>query len=348
LASIYLIIKMKELAQSEFSPLLKRFPPFELSYEIMTHKKVLSEPEKSTYDICFAIPVSKKYILWFTFYEDRDVCILMELNRDKRIVRMQIPTAFSFPKEFSLGTVLYGSCILEGGRIAFLAEDILWYRGIQLQTSLLNERLSFLRMFFQLLSKDPNPYSFRIAFVHIFRVEDSMDISNVSYDIHHMQYRSFSKVAPYMNMPKPSPVDTMKSQTPSLRILPPPFRMNMGKPQYREITVFQVSADLAFDIYHLYAYGKANTRIYYGLAYINGYKTSVFMNSLFRKMKENQNLDLIEESDDEEEFQDQREDRFVDLGKTVAIECQFSPKFKRWIPLRLAHRSAKIIHICML
>jgi len=101
---------MIELTPSEFSPLLKRLPSFELSYETMTHKKVLSETEQCTYDICLAIPPSKKYILWLTFYQDSDVCILMELNRDKRIVRIQI-TDLSFPKEFALGTVFYVSCI---------------------------------------------------------------------------------------------------------------------------------------------------------------------------------------------------------------------------------------------
>lgn len=35
------------------------------------------------------------------------------------------------------------------------------------------------------------------------------------------------------------------------------------------------------------------------------------MNKLFRKIKENDNLDSIEESDDELEFEDQREDKYV-------------------------------------
>jgi hypothetical protein len=39
------------------------------------------------------------------------------------------------------------------------------------------------------------------------------------------------------------------------------------------------------------------------------------MNQLFRNIKENKNLDYIEESDDEADFEDVREDRFVDLKK---------------------------------
>lgn len=151
-------------------------------------------------------------------------------------------------------------------------------------------------------------------------------------------------------MVRPSPTDsfTKTSSASCENIRPPPMRMSLHKPQYKCVTVFEVSADIRFDIYHLNVCGKGNARIYYGVAYIDGYKTSVFMNSLFRKIKENRNLDFIEESDDEEEFQDQREDRFVDLGKKVAMECVFSSKFKRWIPVRLAHRQAKIVHVSML
>ena len=42
---------------------------------------------------------------------------------------------------------------------------------------------------------------------------------------------------------------------------------------------------------------------YYDIACIPDYKTSVMMNSLFRDIKENRNLDFLEESDSEEEFE---------------------------------------------
>jgi superfamily II DNA/RNA helicase len=42
--------------------------------------------------------------------------------------------------------------------------------------------------------------------------------------------------------------------------------------------------------------------MYYDVAFIPDYSTSVMMNKLFRNIKENQNLDALEESDDEEEF----------------------------------------------
>jgi len=69
----------------------------------------------------------------------------------------------------------------------------------------------------------------------------------------------------------------------------------------------------------------ANTMI----AHIPNYKTSVMMNSLFRNIKENRNLDALEESDDEDESLTP----LVDLNKCVKMVCTFSPRFKRWQPV---------------
>jgi hypothetical protein len=99
----------------------------------------------------------------------------------------------------------------------------------------------------------------------------------------------------------------------------------------KERDVFMVSADIQSDIYHLnHVHGKYRPDV----AYIPNYKTSVFMNSLFRTIKENTNLDTMEESDDEEEFQDIRMEKYVNLEKCIPMECMYHRKFKRWIPIR--------------
>ena len=55
------------------------------------------------------------------------------------------------------------------------------------------------------------------------------------------------------------------------------------------------------------------------LACIPDFTTSVKMNKLFRNIKENKNLDALEESDDEEEFEDTSEDKYVDLSKNILM-----------------------------
>ena len=72
--------------------ILKRFPDFELSYEKLIHKKVSS-------DIYVAIPKGRKYLLWFTYYKDKNVCFLMELTGRKLIFKsMEFVTLSFIPK----------------------------------------------------------------------------------------------------------------------------------------------------------------------------------------------------------------------------------------------------------
>ena len=72
------------------------------------------------------------------------------------------------------------------------------------------------------------------------------------------------------------------------------------------------------------------------------------MNGLFRNIRENKNIDYIEESDDEDDFQNINEDKYVDTNKVLSMECIFNKKFKRWVPVRVNNYNGKIIHISRL
>ena len=100
---------------------------------------------------------------------------------------------------------------------------------------------------------------------------------------------------------------------------------------YKKERICKVKADIQNDIYHLYCVEKEE---YLDVAYIPDYKTSIMMNRLFRKIKENENLDALEESDDEDEFENEREDRFVFLDREYRMLCHFHYKFKKWVPIR--------------
>ena len=69
------------------------------------------------------------------------------------------------------------------------------------------------------------------------------------------------------------------------------------------------------------------------------------MNNIFRNIKENKNLDLIEESDDEDDFENTNVDKYVDLNKTVLMECIFHNRFKKWIPIKIVKQPCKVVHI---
>ena len=158
--------------------------------------------------------------------------------------------------------------------------------------------------------------------------------------IMYFQYRYFNKNAIFRAKPhvvlhstddknvsgpvnmKPAPVLTREPSPPH------PARRPLHE------TVFTVSPDIQNDIYHLHD----NNNEYIGVAYIPDYTTSVMMNKLFRKIKENDNLDALEESDDEDEFESEDVDKFVHLDTKHSMSCTYNRRFKMWVPIKLCDR----------
>jgi hypothetical protein len=70
------------------------------------------------------------------------------------------------------------------------------------------------------------------------------------------------------------------------------------------------------------------------------------MNKQYRNIKENRNLDFIEESDDEDDFQNISYDKNVNLKKILNIECFFNFRFKKWVPIKIIREhNPRIVHI---
>lgn len=332
-----------ELSPNQLAQLSKRFPQFELSYETISHRKV-----SSAYNLALAIPAGKKMMAWFTFHYDKDVCYFLDLTREKKISRAQV-AKFTIDPLLAQGTILYGTWT----ESVFVIEDIYYYKGVSMRHFSLQEQLEVLE---ECMCSLP-PHLFRLPLLWSVTIEDQHECPTtipadigalLGYPAHHIQYRALEQKMPYLNVnlnrkPVASPGATVAM--PLLPIAPP---MDLSKPQYKFTTVFRVMADMQFDIYHLYAYGKQQTPVYFNIAYVPNYRSSVFLNGIFRRIRENRNLDYIEESDDEEDFQNINPEKYVDLNKEVLMECVFHPKFKRWVPLRIADERAKVIHISRL
>ena len=118
--------------------------------------------------------------------------------------------------------------------------------------------------------------------------------------------------------------------------------MVSARPLPKKEFVFLVRPEVNVDIYSLYCFNSAAKEEHHGTAHISNFDTSVMMNNLFRNIKENDNLDALEESDDEEEFENDKSDKFVYLDRTYRMVCVYNPKFKKWTPVRLANDDASV------
>jgi hypothetical protein len=355
--------------------LMKRFPTFELSYETIAHKKVFT-----SYDIAVAIPNGRKFFAWFSFYKDTDVCYLMELNKDKKIIKTTIEKT-PFHSSLSLGTIFYGTIVNlkqdnnsnsnkeenKDENRAFLIEDIHYYKGISMKNILFGEKLGYIESIFRnnlsQKSKSPQDVIFYLPFIWCMNLQDTADTTEsdilaqfenhrvkIPYPVHHLQLRKLTEISPFLNVN----LNTISTKANIIKvekgiaekhIQNKIFECNYQSKQYKFPTVFHVCADIQYDIYHLYAYGKNKSLVYYNVACIPNIRTSVFMNSLFRNIRENKNIDYIEESDNEDDFENIAEDKYVDLNKSFNIVCVFNSKFKKWVPLKIADENTRVIHI---
>jgi len=304
-------------------------PYFEFSYETVSHKNV---PE--TYNLAMAIPNGKKYCVWFSFDHDGDHLYLLDLNRERKIVKTTSIEA-RFDNSLAYGTMLYGAMIPDTN--SFIIEDVFIYKGAHMKQFTVGERLYYLHDFLENHMPDSSEIVFALP---VLWCNDEIPESDIQYNVHHIQYRSLTNIVPYLNVQIVRKPVTDKAVTP-ISIRKSAARPDFSKIQYKYATVFQVTADLQYDIYNLFAHNNT----FFNTAYIPDYNTSVFMNGLFRQIRENTNIDYIEESDDESEFENTDENRFVDLNKTLLMECVFSTKFKRWIPKRVVCPSTKVVNI---
>jgi hypothetical protein len=379
---------MQELNNNETIHLLKRFPKIELSYETMSHKKIQPEynfgihiPVGKKCFIWYTFYQDKDvYFILYLNKEKQVVKAKWYINDAENSLSIgtilygtwQEPTADVMPvcgensqsnvsgsliNSHKIGGVNDKKCKIP----TILVEDIFYYNGICLKNVVFSEKLGFI---YDFLQKNKKTELMNILLPKIwFRENDDMFIDNTDYIIHHVQYRCLTKMMPHLNIKLTlNIVQTSKSiETAKNNILIPQKRdvsdqprdltfikYNFNKQQYKYPTVFHVSADLQYDIYHLFAFGKNNSPVYYNLAYIPNYKISVYMNGLFRNIRENKNLDYIEESDDESDFENMKEDKYVDLNKVLIMECVFHTKFKKWVPVKVCKKGERVIHISQL
>jgi len=313
-------------SEHEIQLVLQYFPKFELCYEMNTHKKVLGSAA------ILAIPEGKKCFAWFTSYKDDNVCLLLEINSDKHIVNVQIINT-SFKDKLSLGTIFYGTLFTNKNQNYFCVEDMYYYTGNSCYNLTYLTKLEKMKEIFKNeISQTALFNKFTIFGLPL--ISDDLqlilkDIQTLPYKVSEIKFRFFENE----NNKK---IFKMKY-----------FNPGTQKQDFRKDAIFKITADIDPDIYNLFVYNNGAEE-YYDIAFIPDYKTSVMMNKLFRNIKENDNLDAIEESDNEEEFEDNREDKYVYLDRSFKMKCEYNNKFKRWIPVSLAGKSDRIISLSLL
>jgi hypothetical protein len=336
--------------------LLTRLPSLELSYEPKLHKKVYAP-------LYYVLPKGPKALLWYTYWKEQNVCLLVKLNERGNYSDVQVFTSV-FTDSLALGTIIYGTYFLHYNRHYFTTEQLYYYKGSVVAKKTYNERLNLLLALFR-------EHVEQVAYTASSLIV-GMPVLTESYEdaleqMEKLPYKTYGIAAVHARQHVPcesascepasrEPIQrqTIQVQAKQQQREPASREPASREPASREPAstqqhintfcpkaIFKVKADLAADNYHLYTAEDT----FYETAMVPTYKCSVLMNALFRNIKENANLDLLEESDDEDEFENTQIDKFVDLEKTVAMECVYSKRFKKWQPVKTVSVQAKIISL---
>ena len=346
----------------ETASILSDFPKFELSYETMTHKKVFD------YNVILAIPEGQQCFAWFTSYKEDNVCFILELDTDltnkniiKNIKNIRIGLT-GFKDKLALGTVLYGTTFKSNGLNCFCIEDLYYYKGVNYSGRTFVTRLETLKSILETeLSQQALTTKYTIFGLPLMNSDLLTllkDIEALPYKVTYLKYRWYETkkimCAEYYSKNKGpfnpnitnnntnKPRDQLDSRPTQIQPqIKPQIKPQIQNKQISN-AVFLITPDTKSDIYNLFVTKDGKTD-FYDYAFIPDYETSVNMNRLFRNIKENENLDTLEESDDEYDFEDDRMDKYVYLDRSYKMNCQFNYKFKKWMPLSIANSTDTIV-----
>ena len=251
-------------------------------------------------ELCRFIPKGRK--VFITFKTDSNPCYIVEYYDKNVKKRMKTPIT-SINENMGIGdkgTVLFGTILYENSIYYMFIEDVYYFNSKPTKHYTWIQKYKLALMFMEstnrhVYCKNTIIYGLPITRQNVDTL--MLEENNIPYPIYSIEFlQGYKKWYKKYNI----------------------------KQQYSEKLI---QADLQSDIYHVY-----DTK-YIGSACIPDFKTSVLMNNYFRNIPENNNLDLIEESDDEDTFQDESKSKYVDLDKTLMFRCKMHTLFQKWIPI---------------
>ena len=312
---------MRLISNEQRRHIIEDFREVKLYYENIIHKKVYC-------DFVLAIPDGKKCLVWFTktITTNENICYVLEVgNGNKQITDVFIFNTCSC-STLCYGTVLQGTLFRHDTRNVFCVEDVLHYKGEEIRERTWRDKLV---LFNHLFLSDISAVSYNDDFLTFglpvmkYHFEDLMNYYHqIPYKVKCVQFRKYDNVNMSQHLFIARAVELFNTNK-TLHL------------QKKQESIFKVKPECQPDIYSLYCMDDSSEEpVYYGIASIPDYKTSVMMNRLFRTIKENDNLDALEESDEETEFENEAEDKFVSLNTELNMICMYHIKFKKWVPLR--------------
>lgn len=290
----------------------ERLPHIELSYGKKLHRKVHA-------DVYQILPKGKKCLIWYTYWNEHNVCYLLHLGSNGEHIETVEKTRATFSNElcYGKGTIMSGILFTHNHVKTFAVLDTHFYKGRDIQTLAYNTKLELQCDFFYEIKQDIYTTSQLLVALPVIT-------QNYTEALHIAKTLPYKVYAIQLNL-----YDKNKCIG---------FHMYNAGSSVAHEAIFKIVPQLTCDMYGLYTLSSDKIHCY---AAITDYKTSLMMNNIFRNIKENKNLDLLEESDDENDFENINPEKYVYLNKSTLMRCVYIPRFNRWKPITLCATDIK-------
>lgn len=301
------------------------------------HKKQSNISLKTNYDCCRVVPYGPKYFFFFSKLNGK---ASFQIKKDKPEIKdyISIPNIIydASLSEYD-GTLCQGTIVQLSNNIKMIClENVITFMGNSMKEHTWKQKYNIMLRIVSLISKEQQYTYVKIYKQHqkyVFTLPITMkkdtDIhaylkeNTLPYKVYSIEYlnKTFNKHDKLSNTHEKQNITNMVNSNMNTNT-------NMITHTHNhKYKIFTIQAEEKQDIYKLY-----NSE-YEGYAHIPSYKTSVMMNKLFRNIKENDNLDALEESDDEEEFENVSSSKYVNLDILYKFRCEWNPRFKLWEPI---------------
>ncbi len=317
-------------------------------------------------DYIFALPYGKKVYIWFHDGKCYLTSVGKTVNEISILRELDLKAADT---NLFLNTLLLGTLFTFKGRDYFSFENLLFYCGnptthvkweekLQKMTEIMEKKILYsnktnitiglplVAPSLEMLESKQSQYCMYNTYAYAYRRKnESTTAVFILKDQANRKENKEETRKEYEEDNRKRKVDCLFEQNDVLEMICPSLTEKPATQVLTEVPrkiveakkktqILLLKPDIQNDIYHLFSKGPDGSfNKKEGIALIPNYETSVMLNKVFRNIKENQNLDALEESDDEEEFEDNREDKFVFLEKTALFLCSYNFKFKKWTPI---------------
>ena len=287
--------------------ILNYFPNIELFYNL-TYKKV------SNYNLILAIPQGNKCFIWFTKINNKNVAILIYLTNVTQN-NYNFSNIYLLDNNFNYkltGTIIYGTAFEFENKLFFSFEDIFYFKKINIFSETFLNKLNImndiLNNYIHKIIDINNSIIIGIPPINTNFHDINNLIKNIPYEIKELKYILQNETQLYVKYKK----------------------YNWSEKNLLQKNIFKVIPNKKTDIYNLYLLNKTkNEYEFHSIALIQDYKSSIMMNKIFHGLKEYDNLDYLEDSDDEFMPETDIENNWK------FMECSFNNKFKKWIPIKV-------------